>query len=423
MTKISATWNKIFNELNILPEIEKYGFFKISSKEINEYKESRLMTKFDHSYNLPKIFIKNKLSILPISRGEYIIGRFEAYFPIKYDNSIKPIKVELPEIVQSIDINKIFSETVCINAAYVSGVISRLLGENSFPTLSGRMTTKSFEYYINDINMPNKAKIEVNNSQIEIDACFESENYVVLIEAKNYSVDDFLIRQLYYPYRLLASKTNKKIFPVFMTYSLDVFSLFVFEFPEIENYNSIEMKKQINFTFSSPDFNLEEIQKILNEANVLRQSNITFPQADNFTKVIDLLNLMQSNELTFEEIKTQYSFVMRQAHYYLDACRYLGLVEESSSSGKRKFTLNKTGLQIMALPYKQKYTEIIKIILSNEVFNEYFKLYLKYAKPPDKKEVILLMEKSLRYNPTTLKRRASSLKSWTDWILGLIIED
>jgi hypothetical protein len=45
------------------------AFFEITAIQINEFREAGLMTKFDHSINLPKIFSDNGLAILPITRG------------------------------------------------------------------------------------------------------------------------------------------------------------------------------------------------------------------------------------------------------------------------------------------------------------------------------------------------------------------
>ena len=89
-------WEKIFEKYNILEKIEEQGFFKISSKEINEYREARLMTKFDNSESIPEILSKNKLSILPISSNSYMIAKFDTlaftdiilYFSLSEYNSL-----------------------------------------------------------------------------------------------------------------------------------------------------------------------------------------------------------------------------------------------------------------------------------------------------------------------------------------------
>src|SRR5690625_6647851 len=72
-TKNDMAWKKLFEKYDILKEIEKNNVFHISSSQINEFREARLMTKFDNSDNLPKIFKENSLAILPDSRGTYII--------------------------------------------------------------------------------------------------------------------------------------------------------------------------------------------------------------------------------------------------------------------------------------------------------------------------------------------------------------
>ena len=100
-------WEILFEKYNILENIEKYGHFEISSKAINEVREARLMAKFDHTINLPKIFVKHKLSILPITRGDYVIAKFDAYH--KFEDSTSEItNYSLPNYIQSLDSNNTY---------------------------------------------------------------------------------------------------------------------------------------------------------------------------------------------------------------------------------------------------------------------------------------------------------------------------
>ena len=48
-----------------------------------------------------------------------------------------------------------------------------------------------------------------------MDAGYEGKSSIVLIEAKNTSASNTIIRQLYYPYRQWQINTNKEVFPVF----------------------------------------------------------------------------------------------------------------------------------------------------------------------------------------------------------------
>lgn len=79
MGKNDAAWECLFEKYRILDKIEREGQYIITADEIRKFREPRLMTKFDHKINLPAIFQNNGLSILPITRGEYIISSFSAY--------------------------------------------------------------------------------------------------------------------------------------------------------------------------------------------------------------------------------------------------------------------------------------------------------------------------------------------------------
>ena len=157
------------------------------------------MAKFDHSVNLPDIFRDNDLSILPISRFKYVIGKFDTHFEVKYDSEIEVIPFEFPPGIESIDYTNLYSEISALHCAFNIGIIDDLLGEKTAYTVSGRMSTEFFDFNIINSLANKPYSIKVKNSQCEIDAGFESNNYFVLIEAKNYAIDDFLIRQLYYP--------------------------------------------------------------------------------------------------------------------------------------------------------------------------------------------------------------------------------
>lgn len=57
-TKNDVEWEKIFERYDILSHIYNEGAFLISADQIKEYREPRLMVKFDHKINLPEPFRK-----------------------------------------------------------------------------------------------------------------------------------------------------------------------------------------------------------------------------------------------------------------------------------------------------------------------------------------------------------------------------
>ena len=71
--------------------------------------------------------------------------------------------------------------------------------------------------------------------------------------------EDFIIRQLYYPYRHWKTKITKEIIPIFFTYDNGIYNIFIYKFDDLNNYNSIKLKFVKRFVLSS--INSETIKK------------------------------------------------------------------------------------------------------------------------------------------------------------------
>jgi len=91
---------------------------------IKEFKEPRLMAKWDSSENLPSIFKKHNINILPISRTGYVLSDFKLYEPIPElgEHITEMQKVEIPEY-ETIDIGNISSEANAINVLMLSKIL------------------------------------------------------------------------------------------------------------------------------------------------------------------------------------------------------------------------------------------------------------------------------------------------------------
>ena len=112
--KNKETWNKLFEKYEILNQINTEHKFVITSNSINEFREARLMTKFDHSFQLPQQFIREKLSILPISRGEYIIAPINTFCKFDNHDELDTIDIELHKYLESLDYDNITSNAMPI---------------------------------------------------------------------------------------------------------------------------------------------------------------------------------------------------------------------------------------------------------------------------------------------------------------------
>jgi hypothetical protein len=420
-TKNDIAWEQLFKDYNILDEVKREGQFIISAAQINTIRESRLMAKFDQSVNLPQIFRHNKLSILPVSRSKYIIAPFITHREVNYSRTLKAEEFQLPLGLESIDIADLYSEAMALNCAFNAGLISQLMGEETYHTVSGRMSTERFTFSI-ESSLPNLSSYHVNveKSQCEIDGGFEGGQYFALVEAKNYKVDDFLIRQLYYPYRLWSSKISKRVVPILMTFSEDTFDFFVYEFVHEKEYNSLKLIQQRKYALAPEVITTNDISIVLSQTQLVPElQNIPFPQADRFDRVMDLLSLLTVKDLTRDDITENYQFNARQTNYYTDAARYLGLLTKFNDPDTREvtFTLTNEARSLLRRSHKQKYLGIIHKILEHVVFNRTFRHAIQQGKIPSEEEVSqIIVDSQIGIGGATVGRRSRTVRGWIDWI-------
>lgn len=425
-SKNDLAWGQIFEKYCILDKVKKHGYVLINSSDINQFREARLMTKFDHRSQLPELFVEYNLSILPISRGMYQIGEFKTFCDFNKDD-VKTTFINFSNVLESVDYENITSEANAINCAFVSKILHNFTGENNLlPTVFGRMSSSVFDFQIVQSNpVQNNLKISVNNSQIEIDGGYEGDNSLSLIEAKNYISDDFMIRQLYYPYRLWSKKIKKHVRPIFLTYSNGIFYLREYKFVVPEFYNSIKLINYKKYAIQELCICADDIKNILDSVNIVEEPNLPFPQANSFERVINLCELLKHKEFICKDDITQnYGFDRRQTDYYLNAAKYLGLIDivrdESQQIG---CTLTETGSRIFELHIVERQLEFVRRILEHTVFKNTLKLYFDNERIPLKEEIVEIMKNAKLYNidsAQTYKRRASTVISWINWILRLI---
>ena len=418
-----TAWENLFDKYHILSEIERDGQFIISANQIKEFREPRLMTKFDHKVNLPAIFAANNLSILPITRGDYIISSFSAYK--EFDEPSTDVqKISIPAHIQSLMPQFLVSEAIALNCANACGILNDFLEDDELvPTVSGRMSSGGFRFNI-DTAFGTKC-ITVNNSQIEIDAAYEGIHYLSLFEAKRDLSDDFLIRQLYYPFRVWSGRVTKTVKPVFLIFSNGVFNLYQYQFENPQNYNSLHLVKQKNYIIAT-EIGLADIENLLRTVPLVHEPDISFPQADRMSRIVNLIELLNEKPMSKQDITSEYAFDERQTNYYTDAGRYLGLIDKSrDSDGVILFQLSALGRRVMELEYKERQLAIVSQILAHKVFNETLRLHLECGEMPDKQTIVQIMKRSNLYHveaESTYLRRSSTVIGWINWILGLIEE-
>jgi hypothetical protein len=419
-------WEELFRRRRILEEVNRRGVHQISSGEINELHEARLMTKFDHYAQLPAIFKRNQLTIQPNTRGTYLIGRFDSYENVT-DNPSLPVEwAPFPRRIKTIDPSNLYSESAVLMCAYYTGIIDSVLRREARLTVFGRQAAGRFDYRIRNKQTGELHEIKVEGAQVEIDAGFEGDDTFAIVEAKNEVVTDFHVRQLYYPYRAWLPRTRKRIVPIFLYYSnaSSVFSLHVFRFRDPLLYNSIELMEQRKFRVVPSDIGVVDIVDSLNHARPGPEPpGVPFPQADSFDRVVDLLTQLYgaSGALTHDHITSNYDFDSRQTRYYTDAAMYLGLVERSGRGQQATYTLTGRGAAIMAMQPRARNLALVECIVQRKVFRQTLRVYLERGEKPPREQVeeyIGRARPELR-SADTVSRRTTTVLSWAGWVMSL----
>ena len=417
---VAQLWEEIFEKYNILDKINENGMFKITADQIREFKEPRLMAKFDYSKQLPFVFKNNGLGILPIKNGEYVIGKFNLFEKLT-DTGIENVeikKVQLPDFIETIDPDNIYSESNALNVALLSGMLNDAFEEELFETIQGKMRTNEFKFEINSVDNVSSL-VNVNGAAIEIDGGYEGKSKLVLIEAKNNLPDDFIIRQLYYPYRFWKDKVAKIVIPAFFAYENGIYNIFIYNFNDDNNYNSLELNtiKRYMLSSESSDDIKKNIFESIELVGELSQDKVPFPQADSFTKVLGTMEYLNSGLNTANLIAEAFEFDSRQGKYYIDALRYLDIAQSSNVWGE--YELTDFGKHLMELDVKNRNRLIIQKILSHKPFYEVYKDYLK-NKTICIRSVIkdILLDVISQLSDETANRRASTVRGWIEWIIG-----
>lgn len=242
----NSSWNKIFEDYKILEHDFSKSPFYLSAKDIKKSvqdfkntaeKEVRILCKMDTRESLPEVMQVNNLVLLPVKNGYYVITKGEGYIDIpeiEGDSEIYNTKLNF-----ELDTAKIGdSEMQHLDFAYASSLIRTFMDDPSLVlTIRGRKYTPEFSYRVG------KNLIDTKGVQTEVDAGYEGKDKVVLIEAKNSSTKNTIIRQLYYPFRQWSEHTDKEVFLLFFEKRVDEYLIWQYKFEDKEDYNSIKLVK------------------------------------------------------------------------------------------------------------------------------------------------------------------------------------
>jgi len=424
MTQNDEAWEKIFERLPLLADIERQGFVFVSAddiKEASDKREPRLLAKQDTKNSRPEVFKKHKLSILPVENGKYVIFRDEAsrtYYSLEQlfsditPEEYNPTK-DYSEY-QTIEAGKITSESQAIDFANLVSLLKTFTNETElFLTIRGRQRSENFS-----VTIPaNHQTVEVSGVQIEIDAGFESPDKIYLFEAKLGRVEDFNIRQLYYPYKDWSCKSTKEIIPLFFVYTNGLFYILQFAFGK--EYGELRYVRGKCFTVNEPAKQHINLPRLMETTTIETEPNVPYPQANDLDKVIDIVTNYYSGLTSKTVIAEFFEFDERQGDYYANAAIYLGLLKRGRPRSS-EFELTREGEFIANSQNRsQRNLLLLKQMLKKPSFNEIIHLFVS-----KNYDIALLntdmrapiIQRHISLNETTAKRRASTVLSWLRWM-------
>jgi hypothetical protein len=419
-------WGKIFDHLRLLPEIECHGFVYVSADDIkaaSDKREPRLLAKQDTKNSRPEVFRQNKLSILPIENGKYIIFRDESartYYPLDKILAEVPTEEYQPSKdyreYQSLDVRNLSSESQALDFANLVSLLKTFTSEKELNlTIRGRLRSGKFP-----VTIPRSHHTaEVDGVQIEVDAGFESPEKIYLFESKLGRVEDFNIRQLYYPFRDWSCKSSKEIVSLFFVYTNGLFYILQFAFGE--EYGELRLVRSKCFTVNEPAKQPVNLKQLLAESRIEPEPDVPYPQANDLDKVIDIVTNFQTAGLSNKPaISEFFGFDERQGDYYLNAGYYLGLLKRIPHS--TEFELTREGGFIAKSENRSwRNLLLLKQMLKRPSFNEIIHLFESENRELSSLTVDVLapvIQKHVELNETTARRRASTVMSWLRWMVA-----
>ena len=135
-----------------------------------------------------------------------------------------------------------------LDRAYALSLIRHFANDDSLVlTIRGRKYTPTFDF------VAGESQISVDGVQTEVDGGYEGANQVVLIEAKNGTATNTIIRQLYYPFRQWQNHTTKPVSTLFFQRTRNnEYHLWHFGFDDPNDYNSIRLLKSARYKITLP---------------------------------------------------------------------------------------------------------------------------------------------------------------------------
>jgi len=366
-------------------------------------REPRLLAKFDTPEELPRCLREAGYALLPVRHGEYLLCRDDPFCVLPDD--VRPVdeSSELPFALDTAARGQ--GEPPYIDHAFNTRLLHRFTGcRELFLTVRGRERCGQFSFSFGG------ETVEVDGVQIEIDAGYEGERDLILIEAKIGQPRHLNVRQLYYPWRHYRMVTRKTVRPVVLSYDVATTRYAFAELTFATTEDPTTWQILHHAVYRLHDAENRRLDDLLDPAWQTRVDLV--PQADDLNKLVAVLELIDSGQVTSRELADAMVFDERQARYYREAAVYLGLLEESG----RQPTAN--GRWLLRASPRQRRLGLAKAVVNSWIVRDLARRHERIDRATIAAAISSLSDGQggQRFAQVTASRRAKTIEAWLRWL-------
>ena len=375
--------------------------------------EPRLMTKHDTRAARPQPLRDRGLFLLPATNGSYHVLREDGYFDLRPHGQDHPrtFVAQYPFRIETLEGTQ--SEMSHLDRLYLTGVIADFLEESGplYATVRGRRFSPTFTYFVGDLG-----PLSARGVQYEVDQGYESADEIALFEAKTSGASNFLVRQLYFPFRALAMRTTKHIRSVFLSYSDEtgVYSMYEYRFVDPLQYRSIELARQAHYRLASKPATERPLGAFLAETMPRRPAEEPWemPQADDVGKIARFATQVAKGYDHPDAIAAVFDFDRRQSLYYRKAAEQFGLI----CPGAPPYALSDMGLQFITMRTSEQVEYLVRVIVSLPIVRASLDHATAHTGTLTVRDIeqLALQHSSIRGD--TAQRRARTVMAWIRWV-------
>jgi hypothetical protein len=379
--------------------------------------ELRLMAKMDSSTDVPAALRRHGYFLLPIKNGEYLLVRGNGFHAL--ENLPEPPTVYRPQLdFDLMTLNVGDSEMQHLDYCYNIGLFEKFAGVTGLrQTIRGRKRMPAIEF-----SAGNLGPIRVQSGvQVEVDSGCEGRDDIVLIEGKSGQPTDFIVRQLFYPYRKWRHEIPQKQIRPWFFCSHEVagrrlYRFWEYFFADDAQYQSLGLRRGEAFFIEPRRAKLTVADLLAAHASRRAEARLwNVPQADNFDRVAEIPLLVAQDINTSARVAAYYKFDLRQSSYYRQAAEFLGLVELSIKDSV--YHLTDLGHEYVNRSADERRELLAGLMAQFPPMRATLELSARLGERGiGRNEIAALIARYAAIGKSTPARRASTLLAWLRWL-------